>query len=207
MPESESFNRGARMMRNAPTTASGTSTGANLALLRIDTLERAVFMWGSRHRDTETMSIQITLADFTDPRLGVFVQAHLDDLAPTAPVESQHALHLEALQLPTIRLFVAYENSDIVGTAALACLDPAHEEMKSMRTDPARRGRGIASRMLDHLFADARERAIRRVSLETGSMDYFAPARALYVGAGFKPCPPFGGYTNDPNSAFMTLLL
>ena len=45
------------------------------------------------------------------------------------------------------------------------------------------------------------------MSLETGSMAFFEPARALYAKAGFVPCGPFGTYVDDPNSAFMTLVL
>jgi putative acetyltransferase len=153
------------------------------------------------------MTVSIERADFEDPALGGFLQDHLDDLAPTTPAESRHALDIAALQLPTVRLWVAREGSVIVGTAALASLEPGHEELKSMRTDPARRGEGIASRMLDHLIADARARGVRRISLETGSVDFFAPARALYRKAGFVSCPPFGAYTTDPNSTFMTRAL
>jgi putative acetyltransferase len=151
--------------------------------------------------------VRIDRADFQDPELESFLHSHLDELAPTAPAESRHALDLAALRHPSVRLWVAQEGSDIVGTGALAALEPGHEELKSMRTHPARRGRGIAARLLDHLLADARSRQVRRVSLETGSMDFFAPARALYGKAGFVPCKPFGAYTNDPNSIYMTLAL
>jgi putative acetyltransferase len=153
------------------------------------------------------MTVRIGRADFEDPDLESFLLAHLEDLAPTAPAESRHALDLDALRRPSVRLWVAQEGSDIIGTAALAAFESGHEELKSMRTDPARRGRGIASRLLDHLLADARCRDVRRVSLETGSMDFFAPARALYGKAGFVRCAPFGSYTNDPNSVYMTLAL
>jgi putative acetyltransferase len=53
----------------------------------------------------------------------------------------------------------------------------------------------------------ARERGYLRVSLETGAMAAFAPARSLYAGTGFEPCGPFGDYDPSPNSAFMTLSL
>ena len=45
-----------------------------------------------------------------------------------------------------------------------------------------------------------------RLSLETGSWPYFAPARALYARHGFTECGPFGDYREDPNSVFMTLV-
>jgi putative acetyltransferase len=141
---------------------------------------------------------------FTDPRLREFLQAHLDELAPTAPAESRHALDVSALQQPGVRLWTVKDNDEIVGTAALAALEPQHEELKSMRTDPTRRGQGIASTLLEYLIRDAQDRGIKRISLETGSMSFFAPAHIFYTKAGFTPCPPFGNYLDDPNSRYMT---
>lgn len=148
--------------------------------------------------------IQISPADFRESGLLAFLQEHLDDMAPTAPAESRHALNPDALQGPGIRTWMASERSVVVGTIALATLSDRHEELKSMRTDPARRGEGIASSLLNHALEDARSRGTTRVSLETGSMDFFAPARALYRRAGFENCAPFGTYIEDPNSVFMT---
>lgn len=153
------------------------------------------------------MTLTLDRADLDDPRLAVFLRAHLDDMEPTAPAESRHALDLRGLRGPGVRLWVAYDGETLVGTGALAPVEPRHEELKSMRTDPLRRGQGVARRILDHLLRDARSREVRRVSLETGSMDFFAPARALYLAAGFDYCGPFGGYEDDPNSVFLTTLL
>ncbi|MFR9775040.1 GNAT family N-acetyltransferase [Micromonospora sp. MS34] len=153
------------------------------------------------------MQLIIERADFTDHRLGEFLRAHLADLAPTAPVESRHALDLRGLQTPEVRLWVAFLDGQLVGTGALAAVEPGHEELKSMRTDPRQRGQGIATRILVHLLGDARGRGIRRISLETGSMDFFVPARSLYAKAGFVPCAPFGRYAQDPNSVFLTKIL
>jgi putative acetyltransferase len=61
--------------------------------------------------------------------------------------------------------------------------------------------------MLEHLIGIARERGVRRVSLETGSVSAFAPARSLYASARFKLCEPFGDYIPSPHSTFMTLSL
>lgn len=158
--------------------------------------------------------IEIRRADLDAPELAAFLQAHLDAMAPTAPPESRHALDLDGLRGPGVRVWSAHEPASglLVGTIALATLgelghDGAHEELKSMRTDPARRGQGIARLMLAHALADARSRGVTRVSLETGSMDFFVPARTFYTRAGFVPCAPFGRYVEDPNSAFMTLAL
>lgn len=148
----------------------------------------------------------IVPADFANPALRAFLQAHLDDLAPTAPPESQHALAFDSLQKPSVRLWVATDDASIVGTVALADLTDEHAELKSMRTSPVHRGQGIGAKLLEHALADARSRGIRKVSLETGSQDFFAPAHALYRKAGFVNCDPFSDYVDDPNSTFMTLV-
>ncbi len=153
------------------------------------------------------MPCTIRPADFGDPALEAFLRAHLADMALESPKESQHALDLAALQQPGVRLWVAWHEGRIAGTCALAVLEPGHEELKSMRTEPELRGRGIASELLDHVLADARARQVGRISLETGSMEFFAPARALYARHGFDPCPPFGSYRHDPHSTYMTRAL
>ena len=151
------------------------------------------------------MALTITRADFADPALVAFLQAHLYDMEPTAPPESRHALDLTGLQRPGVRLWVGHDEGRLAGTAALAALTVGHEELKSMRTDPDLRGRGVARALLEHVLADARARGVRRISLETGAMEFFAPARRMYAAAGFVDCPPFGSYVDDPLSVFMTL--
>ncbi|MFC7374707.1 GNAT family N-acetyltransferase [Brachybacterium sp. GCM10030267] len=150
------------------------------------------------------MTPTIVDADLSDPRLVRFLQQHLEDMADTAPDESRHALNLSALTAPTVRLWVAEVGSAPAGTVALSRLEPDHVELKSMRTDPALRGRGIATALLEHVMVEARRWGAARISLETGSAEFFAPARALYARHGFRECPPFGAYVADPHSVFMT---
>ncbi len=69
------------------------------------------------------------------------------------------------------------------------------------------RGKGVASRLLTHIVAAARSRGYARLSLETGAMPSFQPARDLYARHGFVRCGPFSTYREDPNSVFMTLAL
>jgi len=150
------------------------------------------------------MTLAIHPADFDDPALAIFLEAHLTDMAPHSPLESQHALDLAALRQPTVRLWVARSGQRIAGTCALAVLAPGHEELKSMRTDPGFRGQGVATRLLRHAVANAKTRQVARISLETGAMEFFSPARALYAKHGFEPCQPFGSYVEDPHSVYMT---
>jgi len=58
--------------------------------------------------------------------------------------------------------------------------------------------------MLQCIVDEALRRGYRRLSLETGSPESFAPARALYESFGFRYCEPFADYSEDPYSAFMT---
>ena len=149
--------------------------------------------------------VSIARADFDDTALARFLQDHLDEMRPTAPPESRHALNLSELNRPEVRLWCARRDAELVGTVALARIDATHEELKSMRTAPNHRGRGIARNLLRVAVDDARSRGVRRISLETGSMGFFARARALYQSEGFVPCDPFAHYTPDPNSVFLTL--
>ncbi|MET1022171.1 MAG: GNAT family N-acetyltransferase, partial [Arthrobacter sp.] len=129
------------------------------------------------------------------------------DMFATSPAESVHALDAAALSAPSITFWSAREGTAVVGCGALKHLLPGHGEIKSMRTAAHARGRGIAALLLTHILAEARHAGYEQLYLETGSQDYFAPARRLYQRHGFDFCPPFAGYGDDPNSVFMTLAL
>jgi putative acetyltransferase len=94
--------------------------------------------------------------------------------------------------------------NSLAGCGALKELDPQHAEIKSMRMASSHRRKGVAKQLLQHMLDEAKHRGYTRVSLETGSMDFFLPARALYASFGFEHCPPFADYIEDPNSVFMT---
>ena len=135
------------------------------------------------------------------------VERHLHFGRSQTPPEDAHALEVDGLLHPAISLFGLRSGGTLLAIGALKRLDDHHAELKTMHTVEHARGRGIGRAMLNHLLATARERGFERVSLETGSMDAFAPARSLYASAGFLPCPPFAGYRASPNSAYMTRTL
>ena len=124
-----------------------------------------------------------------------------------SPPESVHALDLQALRKPGITFWTAWDGPELMGCGALKELDPRHGEIKSMRTAAAHRRKGVARAMLHHILEAATRRGYHRLSLETGSQAEFEPARRLYASVGFTCCPPFEGYTEDPNSVFMTRCL
>lgn len=132
---------------------------------------------------------------------------HLTFARGQTPPEDAHALDIPGLLAEDVSFFSIRKDGELLGVGALKQLDEGHAEIKSMHTAAAARGRGVGRAMLDHLVAIARSRGCRRVSLETGSMAAFAPARALYASAGFEPCEPFADYGPRPNSFYMTLQL
>ena len=132
---------------------------------------------------------------------------HLTDMFATSPADSVHALDRSALAGPDITFWTAREGSTLLGCAALKRFSPRSGEIKSMRTAAESRGRGVASRLLTHLIAQARRDLLDDLYLETGTQEYFAPARRLYQRHGFTECLPFAGYRLDPNSIFMRLIL
>ena len=142
--------------------------------------------------------------DLRGPEIAELLSVHLDDARQHSPPESVHALDLDALRAPGVTFWTVWDGPDLLGCGALKELDPRHGEIKSMHTAHAHRRRGVAARMLTHIIDEARRRNYRRLSLETGSPEAFAPARALYARFGFVFCEPFAGYRVDPYSVFMT---
>lgn len=139
-----------------------------------------------------------------DPRVRALLEHHvLSARAATAP-GSAHALDLDGLMAANIHFWSAWDEGRLVGVCALKLLSDDHGEIKSMHTEANFRRKGVGSALLLHIIDAASAMGLRRLSLETGSWAYFAPARELYKRHGFADCSPFGDYTADPNSVFMS---
>jgi putative acetyltransferase len=151
--------------------------------------------------------MRIIEGDLNDRRVIDLLQIHLTSArAQTAP-GSAHALDLAGLTSSNIRLWTIWADETLVGVGALKRLSDHHGEVKSMHTAQAMRGKGAGSAMLRHIIAAAKAAGVSRLSLETGSWEYFDPARRFYRKHGFVECPPFADYVLDPNSVFMSLAL
>ncbi len=150
---------------------------------------------------------RIAIDDPRRPDVRALLERHLEFSLAQTPPEHSFALDADGLLDPAITLFSLRAHGTLLGIGAIKRLDAHHAEIKSMHTARAARGRGIGQAMLTHLLTVARARGFRRVSLETGTMAAFAPARAMYQSAGFVSCGPFGGYEPSDDNLFMTLEL
>ncbi|MGH8890034.1 MAG: GNAT family N-acetyltransferase [Acidothermaceae bacterium] len=156
------------------------------------------------HPSTQT---RIAIDDPRNADVRALLERHLVFADSHSPPEDVHALDAERLVDPAITFFSLRRNGELLAVGALKQLDDGHVELKSMHTAQEVRGQGLGRAMLDHLLAVASERGYRRVSLETGSMQAFAPARSLYASAGFVECGPFADYGPSDYSTFMTIAL
>jgi len=153
----------------------------------------------------ESHEMSIVAGGLDHPAVIALLAEHLAGMHEHTPPESIHALDLSGLRAPDITFWGAWRKDALLGCGALRELDSSHGEIKSMRTAREHLGQGVASALLRHIIAEARQRGYRRLSLETGSSPAFRPALSMYEKFGFVYCGPFGDYRNDPFSRFMRL--
>lgn len=158
----------------------------------------------NRTPEATRVDMEIRVDDLSGPEIATLLGEHMRRIEAVSPPESRHALDLDGLRQSGITFWSAWRAAELLGCGALRELDATHAEIKSMRTAIRHLRSGVAAMLLEHLVAEAKQRGYRRLSLETGSMDYFEPARRLYEKFGFVRCGPFADYGADPNSVFMT---
>ncbi len=142
--------------------------------------------------------------DLTGSEIKALLQEHLQSMRTHSPPESCHVLDIESLRKPEITFWTVWESGELLGCGALKEMDAHHAEIKSMRTSSLHLRKGVAKTLLNHILEEAKHRGYNQLSLETGSMEVFEPARKLYAQFGFTYCDPYADYVEDPNSVFMT---
>jgi putative acetyltransferase len=152
-------------------------------------------------------AMRIVEGDLADPQVAQLLTAHVSRARAETGRGSAHALDVSGLKAPGITFWAIWDRDRLLGLGALKTLSSDHGEIKSMYTAEEARRTGVGSQMLVHIVAQARQLGMTRLSLETGSWDYFLPARSLYRRHGFVECAPFADYRLDPNSVFMTRVL
>lgn len=148
--------------------------------------------------------MEIKIDDLTGKEIAKLIGEHLQGMSLNSPPESIHALDLNGLKGKEITFWSVWDKGELAGCGALKELDPKHGELKSMRTSSDHLRKGVARKLLQHVIEEAKMRGYQALSLETGSMEAFLPARKLYESFGFEYCAPFADYQEDPNSVFMT---
>jgi len=151
--------------------------------------------------------MRIVRGDLGDPRIAALLEIHSTQCRAETKRGSAHVLDLNDLAQPEIDFFAGFDGEALVGVGALKRLGDGRAELKSMHVAASHRGSGAGAAMLAHIVATARAGGMKRLSLETGSWDFFHPARRLYRRHGFRDTGPFTGYAPDPNSRFLTLNL
>ena len=143
--------------------------------------------------------------NFDNPEVIGLLKKHFIELRTVSPADSTHVLDIEGLKDKSIKFWSLWENNKLIGCGALKFLEKNHGEFKSIRVADEFKKTGIGERIINHLIEEAKKLKISKLSIETGAGDFFLPARNLFSKFGFKSCPPFAHYKDDPNSCYYTL--
>jgi putative acetyltransferase len=153
------------------------------------------------------MTLKIIEGGLDEPQVIALLKFHFDTNIAVTPAGSAHVFDISRLQQPDIFFWSAWDGETLNGVGALKRMNEVDGEIKSMHTLQSARRSGTGSALLRHIVDAAKAMGLKQLWLETGSFDYFAPARALYAAHGFKTCEPFVGYNPDVNSTFMTRMI
>ena len=145
--------------------------------------------------------------NFNKPEVNKLLISHFIELSSVSPVDRGHVLDIPGLKNPNIKFWSLWENDQLIGCGALKFLDKEHGELKSIRVADSFRRKGNGFKVINHLISEAKKLNIKKISLETGTGNFFTPARKLFDKCGFKVCEPFAHYKKDPDACYMNLLL
>jgi len=145
--------------------------------------------------------------NFNDPKVDELLKKHFIELRSVSPAGSTHVLDVDGLKDPSIKFWSLWEENELMGCGALKFLNEEHGEFKSIRVADKFRKQGYGIKVIKHLIEEAKKLNIKKISIETGSGDFFISARKLFSRCGFKSCKPFAHYKEDINSCYMNILI
>ena len=145
--------------------------------------------------------------NFDDYEVNKLLKKHFIELRSVSPEGSTHVLDIDGLKNTSIKFWSLWEENKLVGCGALKFLVANHGEFKSIRVADDFRKKGYGKKIIYHLISESKEIGIKKLSVETGSGNFFLPARKLFTSCGFKPCDPFAHYKLDPNSCYFNLII
>jgi putative acetyltransferase len=154
------------------------------------------------------MTVVITHERPDTPEASALVHELEDHLAARYPAESRHGFSVQQLIDQGVTFFVLRSDGRPAGCGGILLVhdeDEPYGEIKRMYVRDEFRGCGFGRRILDRLAQRARANGIVLLRLETG-IDQ-VEAIGLYESIGFRHCPPFGPYRDDPLSPCYELRL
>jgi len=145
--------------------------------------------------------------NFDNSKVHSLLVAHFIELRSVSPEGSAHVLDIDGLKDPSIKFWSLWKDDELMGVGALKFLDKLHGEFKSIRVNDKHRNKNYGLKIINHLIDEAKKLNIERLSLETGSGEFFLHARKLFTKCGFSSCEPFSHYKKDINSVYMSMLI
>ena len=145
--------------------------------------------------------------NFDNSEVLELLNKHFIELRSVSPEGSTHVLDIEGLKDQNIKFWSLWEDNQLMGCGALKFLNKEHGEFKSIRVEDNFRKKDNGIKILKHLIFEAKKLNIKKISVETGTGDFFIPARKLFNKCGFKQCKPFAHYKEDANSCYMSMLI
>ena len=143
--------------------------------------------------------------NFENSEVNELLNKHFIELRSVSPEGSAHVLDITGLKDQSIKFWSLWDNNHLIGCGALKFIGQNHGEFKSIRVSDDFRNKGIGNKIISHLIIQAKKLGIKKLSIETGSGNFFLPARKLFEHFKFTKCKPFAHYKEDPNSCYYTL--
>jgi putative acetyltransferase len=149
--------------------------------------------------------LKSVVGNFDNTEVHDLLVKHFIELRSVSPEGSAHVLDINGLKDSSIKFWSLWEQDELMGIGALKFLDKEHGEFKSIRVNDKFKNNGYGLKVINHLINEARNLEVKKLSLETGAGNFFAPARKLFIKCGFKVCDPFSHYEEDVNSVYMCM--
>ena len=123
--------------------------------------------------------------NFDNSEVNELLTKHFVELRAASPEGSAHVLDIPGLKVPSIKFWSLWNDEKLIGCGALKFLDPKHGEFKSIRVSDSFRKKGYGNKIIKVLIDKSRKLNIQKISVETGSGEFFLPARKLFKNSGF----------------------
>ena len=130
---------------------------------------------------------------------------HFKELRSVSPEGSTHVLNIDGLKDRSIKFWSLWDNDHLIGCGALKFINELHGEFKSIRVSDDFRKKGYGEKIINFLILESKRLGLKKLSVETGTGNFFLPARKLFIKCGFQHCGPFAHYIEDPNSCYLNI--